>query len=86
MTDKILVTGATGKLGFALVRRLLDAGVEVKAGTRTPEKCADAFGDAVEVVHLDYDVTESWDAAVQRTLQALGVRPPSGNGSGAENL
>lgn len=76
MTDKILVTGATGKLGFALVRRLLEAGVEVKAGTRNPERCADAFGDAVEVVHLDYDVTESWDYAVQWADRVFLVPPP----------
>jgi uncharacterized protein YbjT (DUF2867 family) len=76
MTDKILVTGATGKLGFALVRRLLDAGVEVKAGTRSPERCAQAFADAVEVVHLDYDVTETWDAAVQWADRVFLVPPP----------
>ena len=76
MTDKILVTGATGKLGFELVRRLLESGVEVKAGTRNPEKCAEAFADAVEVVHLDYDVTESWDAAVQWADRVFLVPPP----------
>ena len=76
MPDKVLVTGATGKLGFELVRRLLDAGVEVKAGTRQPEKCAEAFHDAVEVVHLDYDVTESWDAAVQWADRVFLVPPP----------
>ena len=76
MPDKILVTGATGKLGLELVRRLLDAGVEVKAGTRSPERCAELFADAVEVVHLDYDVTESWDAAVQWADRVFLVPPP----------
>jgi len=76
MTDKILVTGATGKLGGEVVRRLLADGVEVKAGTRNPERCAKLFADAVEVVHLDYDVTESWDAAVQWADRVLLVPPP----------
>lgn len=76
MPDKILVTGATGKLGLEVVRRLLDAGVEVKAGTRSPERCAQVFADAVEVVHLDYDVTESWDAAVQWADRVFLVPPP----------
>ena len=76
MPDKILVTGATGKLGFELVRLLLDGGAEVKAGTRQPERCADAFHDNVEVVHLDYDVTESWDAAVQWADRVFLVPPP----------
>ena len=76
MPDKILVTGATGKLGFEVVRRLLDAGVEVTAGTRQPERCAAAFADAVEVVHLDYDVTESWGPAVQWADRVFIVPPP----------
>ena len=76
MPDKILVTGSTGKLGFELVRRLLEAGAEVKAGTRQPERCAAAFADAVEVVHLDYDVTESWGPAVQWADRVFLVPPP----------
>ena len=76
MPDKILVTGATGKLGLEVVRRLLDAGVEVKAGTRSPERCARIFADSVEVVHLDYDVTESWGNAVQWADRVFLVPPP----------
>ncbi len=76
MPDKILVTGATGKLGFEVVRRLIDAGVEVTAGTRQPERCAAAFAKAVDVVHLDYDVTESWGPAVQWADRVFLVPPP----------
>lgn len=65
MAEKILVTGATGKVGGELVRRLLDAGVDVKAGTRNPRQASEALADAAEVVELDYDATETWDAAVQ---------------------
>jgi uncharacterized protein YbjT (DUF2867 family) len=65
MADKILVTGATGKVGSELVQQLLDRGVEVKAGTRSPGEAAALFGRGVEVVELDYDATETWDAAVQ---------------------
>jgi uncharacterized protein YbjT (DUF2867 family) len=65
MPEKILVTGATGKVGRELVHRLLDRGVEVKAGTRRPREAATALPAAAEVVELDYDITETWDAAVQ---------------------
>jgi uncharacterized protein YbjT (DUF2867 family) len=65
MPEKILVTGATGKVGRELVQRLLDRGVEVKAGTRRPREAATALPAAAEVVELDYDITETWDAAVQ---------------------
>ena len=76
MAEKILVTGATGKVGSELVRRLADLGVEVKAGTRRPEEADALFGGAVEVVELDYDVTSTWDGAVQWADRVFLVPPP----------
>lgn len=76
MTEKILVTGATGKVGRELVKRLLARGVEVKAGTRSPELAVDLFGPGAEVVELDYDVTATWDAAVQWADRVFLVPPP----------
>ncbi|MDX1674590.1 MAG: SDR family oxidoreductase [Longimicrobiales bacterium] len=76
MAEKILVTGATGKVGSELVRRLADRRVEVKAGTRRPELAEGLFGGAVEVVELDYDVTSTWDGAVQWADRVFLVPPP----------
>jgi uncharacterized protein YbjT (DUF2867 family) len=76
MAEKILVTGATGKVGGELVRRLLGAGVEVKAGTRHPRDAADLLRGSAEVVELDYDATETWDAAVQWADRVFLVPPP----------
>lgn len=76
MADKILVTGATGKLGGELIRLLLETDAEVKAGTRNPERAEARFADRVEVVHLDYDVTETWDHAVQWADRVFLVPPP----------
>ncbi|MFO7892226.1 MAG: SDR family oxidoreductase [Longimicrobiales bacterium] len=76
MAEKILVTGATGKVGRALVRRLADLGVEVKAGTRQPAEAKGLFGGAVEVVELDYNVTSTWDEAVQWAERVFLVPPP----------
>jgi uncharacterized protein YbjT (DUF2867 family) len=75
MAEKILVTGATGKVGSELVRRLVERGVEVKAATRTPAD-AQPGPDGVEVVELDYDATETWDAAVQWADRVFLVPPP----------
>jgi uncharacterized protein YbjT (DUF2867 family) len=75
MTEKILVTGATGKVGSALVGQLLDHGVEVKAATRTPGEPGSLSGGA-EVVELDYDATETWDGAVQWADRLFLVPPP----------
>ena len=76
MSEKILVTGATGKLGSQLIQRLVEAGAQVKAGTRRPERAAHDFGGPVEVVDLDYDVTETWDAAVMWADRVFLVAPP----------
>lgn len=50
---KVLVVGATGTLGRAVVRRLLGAGVEVRALTRTPERAADLAVQGAEIVAGD---------------------------------
>jgi uncharacterized protein YbjT (DUF2867 family) len=76
MAEKILVTGATGKVGSELIRQLVDAGVEVKAGTRNPRDATDWLNGAAEVVELDYDATETWDAAVQWADRVFLVPPP----------
>jgi uncharacterized protein YbjT (DUF2867 family) len=59
----VLVTGATGRVGRAVVDVLIDAGVPVRALTRRPE--AAALPASVEVVTGDLTVPESLDAALQ---------------------
>jgi uncharacterized protein YbjT (DUF2867 family) len=74
MAEKILVTGATGKVGSELVRLLSERGRDVKAATRTPSAQSELAG--VEVVELDYTATETWDAAVQWADRVFLVPPP----------
>jgi len=45
---KVAVTGATGTIGRALVKALLDRGDQVAVLSRNPEKAADALGTAVD--------------------------------------
>jgi len=65
MSENVLVTGATGKVGSHLVGRLLDRGCRVRAGTRDPDGARRILPAGTEVVELDYDRAETWDAAVQ---------------------
>jgi len=59
----VLVTGATGRIGRAVVSQLLAEGVPVRALTRRPE--AAGLPAAVDVVAGDFTVPESLDAALR---------------------
>jgi len=59
----VLVTGATGRIGRAVVSQLLAEGVPVRALTRRPE--AAGLPAAVDVVAGDFTVPASLDAALQ---------------------
>ena len=76
MSEKILVTGATGKGGSEVVRLLAARGTAVKAATRRPERARAAFAGGVEVVELDYDRAETYDAAVEWVDRLFLVPPP----------
>ncbi|MFT3862347.1 SDR family oxidoreductase [Micropruina sp.] len=76
----VLVTGATGNVGHVVVEQLLDAGVPVRAAGRTAESVTAVFGDRVEAVGVDFEDSQTWEAAftgVQRMF--LMRRPTSGN-------
>ncbi|MCB1883015.1 MAG: NAD-dependent epimerase/dehydratase family protein [Geminicoccaceae bacterium] len=66
---KALVTGATGFVGSALVRRLLDEGHHVRAFVRTPSKLGDLGLSVDETVQGD--ITDP--AAVDRAVQGVDV-------------
>ena len=60
---RILVTGATGKVGGAVVRHLANNGsVDVIAGVRSPQKAAHL---GVEVRELDFDRPETLESALK---------------------
>lgn len=61
---RCLVTGATGYIGARLVPRLLDAGHDVRALARNPDKLADVpWRERVEVARGDLGDVESLTAA-----------------------
>lgn len=62
---KVLVVGATGFMGRESVRQLLQAGMQVRAMTRTPEKAADLKQLGAEVVQGDLIDPASLEKACQ---------------------
>lgn len=74
--ERVLVTGATGKVGQEVVRGLLEAGFEVKAATRTPDVARELFEDEVEVVELNYDWASTYDGAVTWADRVFLMPPP----------
>jgi nucleoside-diphosphate-sugar epimerase len=61
---QILITGATGKVGSRLARRLAERGDHIRALVRNPARAADVLGDRVELVTGDLLDADSLVAAV----------------------
>jgi len=75
----ILVTGATGTQGGAVVRSLLGAGRAVRAMTRNPDsdKARALAAAGVEVVRGDFDDMASLDAALAGASGVFSVQTPT---------
>jgi nucleoside-diphosphate-sugar epimerase len=83
-TKKVLVTGATGKTGSWIVKRLLHYGVPVRVFVRSEEKARSLFGDAVEVALGKIQDAEAISRAVSgcdAVISALGSSAVSGEAS-----
>ena len=76
MSERVLVTGASGAVGSELVRLLVQRGVEVTAGTRRPDRAAELFGREVRVIELDYERVVTFDAAVEHADRVFLESPP----------
>ena len=65
MAAKILVTGATGSVGKALINELVEKGKEVRAAIHTPEKYDYIKTSGVEPVSLEFGDFATIDRALQ---------------------
>ena len=76
MSPRILVTGATGKVGRHLVQQLSQAGQTVRAGAHSPHKAGLLAAPGVEVVPFDFDDDASLRAALQGIETLVLITPP----------
>jgi uncharacterized protein YbjT (DUF2867 family) len=71
----ILITGATGRVGSAILKQLSTSGVSVRALVRTAEKAALVANPQVETVIGDLAQPRSLDSALNGITAALLVSP-----------
>jgi len=74
MNAKILITGATGNLGRAVVQALVQHNFNARAATRNPEKLEATAN--VEPVKFDYTVADTLDTALAGVNGLLLIAPP----------
>jgi uncharacterized protein YbjT (DUF2867 family) len=72
--DTILVTGASGKLGSALVEALVGRGINVRAATRQPKKIK--WTGLVQPVVFDYEDRGLYKAALDGVSSVFLIAPP----------
>jgi uncharacterized protein (TIGR01777 family) len=60
MSERIIITGATGFIGRALCRKLVEGGYEVVALSRNPEKGSESLPNQVRIVNWDAKTGEGW--------------------------
>ena len=75
MIRPVLVTGASGNVGGAVVRSLIAAGIPVRAAGTTPAALERMF-PGVDVVHLDFHTPSTFGPALHGVGGVFLLRPP----------
>jgi uncharacterized protein YbjT (DUF2867 family) len=78
-SDLILVTGATGNTGSAVLRQLREHGARGRAMVRARSDTTRLSEPSVETVVADFDDTESLDTALRGVARAYLVTPSGPN-------
>ena len=77
MNGTILVTGATGNIGYYVVSELATKDVNVKVAVRNIEKEKETFaGLDVELVEFDFMKSSTFDQALEGVQKVFLIRPP----------
>ena len=76
MADTILVTGALGNVGSAVVQALSAAGYAPRAADLSVTQLRARYGETVEAVALDFGRPETFAAALAGVKRLFLMRPP----------
>lgn len=77
MSDKILIIGATGSVGFEVATRLNKLNEPVKIAVRNPDRAKSIKLKKVEFVQFDYHDPSTFAKAFENVKKVLLVSPPS---------
>ena len=77
MSEKILIVGATGSVGFEVATRLTQLNKPVKIAVRNPEKAKSINFKDTDFVHFEYNNSQTFDSAFENVDKVLLVSPPS---------
>ena len=79
MSHKILIIGATGRVGVELVRLLTQKGESVRAATRSPSTASARLPPFAEAVEFDFDRPETFAPALKGVTKVFLVARPGDN-------
>ncbi len=77
MSNRILVTGATGNVGLEVVRLLHEQGYQVKAAVRSHTGSSISLLTNIETVAFDFEQPQTFESAFLGITTLFLVRPPA---------
>lgn len=73
---KILITGASGNVGYYVVEELIKMGEKVVTAGTNVDKLKKIFGDVVDSVYFDFTDTSTYEKALHNVDRVFLMRPP----------
>jgi uncharacterized protein YbjT (DUF2867 family) len=74
---KIMVTGATGNVGFEVIRLLQEHDCHICAAVRNPDQAKQILGNNIDFVQFDFTNSDTWTNAFEKVNKLFLVRPPN---------
>ncbi|MBW4507291.1 MAG: SDR family oxidoreductase [Scytonematopsis contorta HA4267-MV1] len=75
---KIMVTGATGNVGFEVIRLLQEHNCHICAAVRNPNQAKQQIlGNNIDFVQFDFTNSDTWTNAFEKVNKLFLVRPPN---------